>query len=1603
MAQPLDIAVIGMAGVYPQAPDVSTFWRNICAKLDATREADADWVGPYFEADTTADDRLYTTRGGFLGELAQVDPLELGLMPSIAAGSDPDHLISLKVAREALLDAGLVEAAGRGALHWTQPLDRQRAGVVLARGTYGNRGLAGMLARGLFLDPMMSVIAQLRPDFSAADLAQLKAELKRQLPPYGGDLVGVLTPNVIAGLIANRLDLMGPSYLVDAACASGLIALDAAVQALASGRCDLMLCGGTQVQTPPQLFIQFCQIQALSRDRLRPFQAGAEGTLLGEGCGMLVLKRRADAEAAGDRIYALIRGIGIASDGRAKGLLAPRLEGEVLALQRAYAQSGIDPASVDLIEAHGTGTRVGDATEMEALTQVFGGRGAGPRIALSAVKSMIGHCLPATATASLIKTALALHERCLPPLLSGEPDPALGLARTPFYLNHDTRPWIHGGDTPRRAGVNAFGFGGINAHAILEAYRAPLRGWVQGHRPPAGPELLAFAAEDLAGLRDQLAGAQAALAAGEPLETVAQRSSSRGAHRLALVVEPAQARERLARAADALAAGQPFRQRGGAEYTVMADPAPLCLLFPGEGSQYPGQLAEAALRFPRIRAALDFIEAAARRRGSPSRAAHWYPPPGLPVDETALHQMDVGAESVFAASLALHAFFEDLGVQPQAMLGHSTGENTALTVSGVRPYESAEALGEAIQAVHALYRECEARGEIGRGVLLSVGALDRASREALLAEEPTLCLAMDNCPNQVVLFGPPEACARAEARLAAAGAICQRLPFDRGYHTPAFAAMAAAFRRYFEAQPFGPGRVRLYSACSAAPFPDEPAAIRALAARQWEAPVRFTETLQRLADDGIRCFLELGPGATLSGFVTDTLRDAPGLRVLSADARRGGGLKALLGAVAGLHLAGHALDLDALHRHRRPLAPRRAAAGAPLRMPVFTLPEAWRRPLPVTAPVAAAAPAVAGPGPLAAPAVEPAAEPAADPRQRVLLDHFALMQAFLDSQARVLTAVSGAAAPGPAGEPAAAAFPLLGTVRERSETQLLIERDYRLDRDLFLRDHGIGGAPSRRDPALTAIPVIPFTFSLEICAEAAVSLLAQPGLRVVAIEQARGSRWLALDADGRGEQLRLRIEARREAPRGTEAARVQVRLWLPGEGAATPGLVVFEAGVLLAEHYPAPPPPLVWASPQRQPPRFNADPAQLYQRGMFHGPRLQAARALLAWGERDIEMALSTLPCDQNHAGLRAPRYQIDPVLLDALGQTFYYWLQEQHGGLINCFPFQIGRLTLYAPPAAPATAVRSHAQIQLPAPDRLAAVVEAREAASGRLLMRAEDWEDKTFVVAERFYRFRLDPPAGFLGEPWLAGVLPAGLCARRVAPFEDGLLDQGGGIWGRGLAFMTLTRAERSRYYALPATGSRREEWLLGRIAAKEAVRDWFQSRRGLSLASADIEIRSDPQGRPSVVVASEPGQLMPVVSLSHSQGWAAAVATDPGLRLGFDYQRLDRVRAEDLVRGAFGPDERAGFEGHASESLGLIATALWCAKEAAAKAAGRGLEGRPLDWRVVEATLDPLRAAVGSARIHHAGEDYAVALRFEGRSAVSALCLAPLPLTAPLATAP
>lgn len=390
----LPVAIVGMSVLLPGAADLDAYWRNLLGGTDAISEVpDGRWDADYYRPDSASGpavaDQVYCRRGGFVDELAEVEVTRFGIMPNSVPGTEPDQLIALHVAAAALADAG-----GESRLP-----DRRRVGVVLGRGGYLTPGLVRLDQRVRTAGQLVRTLGELLPDLDPGQLDRIRSAFTERLGPDSPESVIGLVPNLAASRVANRLDLRGPAYTVDAACASSLIAVDQAVTELASGRCDLMLAGGVHHCHDITLWSVFSQLRALSpSQRIRPFHRDADGILIGEGTGVVVLKRLADAERDGDRIYAVIRGTGVSSDGRAASLVNPDSTGQTHAVRQAWQAAGLDPAlpgSIGLLEAHGTATPAGDAAELATLAEVFGDAGTSHgRAVIGSVKSMIGHTMP---------------------------------------------------------------------------------------------------------------------------------------------------------------------------------------------------------------------------------------------------------------------------------------------------------------------------------------------------------------------------------------------------------------------------------------------------------------------------------------------------------------------------------------------------------------------------------------------------------------------------------------------------------------------------------------------------------------------------------------------------------------------------------------------------------------------------------------------------------------------------------------------------------------------------------------------------------------------------------------------------------------------------------------------------------------------------------------------------------------------------------------------------------------------------------------------------------------------------------------------------------
>ncbi len=927
------IAIVGMGAVFPGAADLDAYWHNLSHGVDAIREVPAGRLDPvFFEGDSSALDRFACRRGGFVDGLALFDPVAFGMMPVSVAAAEPDQLIALSTAAAAIQDAGGPDAIAR----------REKVGIVIGRGGYLSAGQGRLDQLVRMAEQLVHSLRQLVPDVTEDELRAVRAEFQHQLGPYQRDDAVGLVPNLVASRIANRFDFSGPAYTLDAACASSLIAIDHAVRLLHSGDCDVVIAGGVHHCHDLTLWGVFSHLGAISASgNSRPFSRAADGLLIGEGTGMMVLKREADAERHDDRIYAVIRGIGMSSDGRDSTVMRPNVAGQVLAVRRAWEAARLDPSTIGLIEAHGTATPAGDAAELATLAEVFGsgtsgsgGGGLGP-VPIGAVKSMIGHAMPAAGAAGLIKAALAIHHQTLPPTLHCE-DPHPAMAGTRFRPVTQTSPWEATRD-PRRAGVNSFGFGGINAHAVLEEHRAGLS--VLRRRTPGTPALVLCAAEDVRSLLAQLGEASCA-------------PGARGSLRLA-VVSPTPQRMALAR--KVVSRGEAWRGRMDIWFSprpLVAGGGSVAFLFPGIEATMPARLDDVAARFGLL------------------------PPEPADTAELGRHGL-----AVFALGRLLDSALGGIGVRPDMVAGHSIGEwNGMVTAGMVRPQTAGPFLARLDPAA------------IGMPGLVYASA-GCAAEEAAAAIQgiAEVVVSHDNCPHQSILCGTEAAIEQALGCLLARQVIASKLAFRSGFHSPMFSPQLARVREALALLPLEAASLPLWSATTCEPYPDDPEAVRDLAIRHLVEPVRFRELVLRLHEEGVRAFVQVGIGS-LAAFVDDTLAERDHLAAAAATARSQG-LEQLRRVAAALWVEGADVCFDRLmpdtevagHRPRLPAAPassihtRPVLLGTPL-VSLSALPPLGRlpgaSPLPATPPAPApAAPAPGAPVPAPAPTAPAPAAP----------------------------------------------------------------------------------------------------------------------------------------------------------------------------------------------------------------------------------------------------------------------------------------------------------------------------------------------------------------------------------------------------------------------------------------------------------------------------------------------------------------------------------------------------------------------------------------------------------------------------------------------------
>ncbi len=888
------IAIVGIGAMFPGSGSTHGFWRDVVAGRDCIGDVPAThWlVEDFYDPDPAARDKTYCHRGAFLPP-ATLDPLELGIPPQALSATDTAQLLALIVAKETLDEACRTQF---------RDIDRSRTSIVL--GVASATELVGTM--GARLQRPVWVKALREAGLPEDEVIAICDRISSHYVEWQESSFPGVLGNVVAGRIANRLDLGGTNCVVDAACASSLSALLMAMNELELGHSDMVISGGVDALNDIFMYMCFSKTPALSKTGdCRPFSDASDGTVIGEGLGLFALRRLEDAERDGNRIYAVIRGIGSSSDGRATSVYAPRPEGQAMALRRAYADAGYAPRSVELLEAHGTSTRAGDLAEFTALTEVFREADAETRswCAIGSIKSQIGHTKAAAGSAGLLKAALALHQKVLPPTIKVErPDPRLNLEASPFYLNTRVRPWVKA-DGPRRAAVSSFGFGGSNYHVTLEEYAGPYA----AARLWAGGALVLVGGADAPSLA-RAAQAIAARIATDGLEAVARDSqiafNAKAPYRLAIVAADApQFQERLA---TALKQNGAFTAPGLHLAVGEGNGGKVAFLFPGQGSQYVSMGADLAVAFDEARAVWDRQAALPDASARPPLHRVVFPPPAFTREETeaqeaALTRMIHAQPAIGAASLALLAVLGRAGIRADAAAGHSFGEITALCAAGAIDAGTALALA----AERARCMEEAAAGTDGAMIAVAAG---RAQVDPML-HGLDVVLANDNGPAQVVVSGARTAVEAAEARLTAEGLRVIRLNVASAFHSPIVAKASETFRVVLERTEFTPLAMPVYANLTAEPY--AAAAIRDLLAGQIAGPVRFRETVEALYADGVRTFVEVGPGAVLTGLVVQCLGDRPHLSV-ALDKRGAHGVTSLLHGLGALAVHGVAVDFQAL-------------------------------------------------------------------------------------------------------------------------------------------------------------------------------------------------------------------------------------------------------------------------------------------------------------------------------------------------------------------------------------------------------------------------------------------------------------------------------------------------------------------------------------------------------------------------------------------------------------------------------------------------------------------------------------------------------------------
>ncbi|MGA2183679.1 MAG: amino acid adenylation domain-containing protein [Bryobacteraceae bacterium] len=844
-----DVAIVGMAGRFPGAKNVGEFWENLKNGVESITRFSDD------EAEARKGPGTVKARS-ILDDVDKFDASFFGILPKEAELMDPQHRVFLECSSAALDDAGCDPSRYRG-----------RVGVF-----------AGCSPNSYFLRHLC-----VNRDF-----------IENYVTGYQVDnyttMLGT-SPDFLCSRVSYKLNLTGPSITMGTACSTSLVAVTQACESLIGGQCDMALAGGVSITLPQKRGYTPTEGGLASADgHCRAFDADAQGTVFGSGCAVVVLKRLEDAVADGDSIYAVIKGYGVNNDGAGKvGFAAPGVAGQTAAIRKAHEMSGVDPATITYVEAHGTATPLGDPIEIAALTEAFRARTSRTQFcAIGTAKTNVGHLDAAAGTTALIKTALSIRHGILPASLHfRKPNPRIDFASSPFYVNAALAQWKPAG-VPRRAGVSAFGIGGTNAHVVLEEGPEPT-----GESAAFSHHLLTISAKSESALQRAAADLAGHLQSNTGLDLAdaawtLQTGRRQFAWRRTVVCSSAQ---------DAV---KQLSDPAGKPETCPTTALPLVFAFPGQGAQYPGMGRELYAALPVFRQSIDECAEILRPMlGLDLRDA---------IHTESLNQTALAQPAIFALEYALAKQWMSWGVRPQAMVGHSVGEFVAACLAGVF------SLSDALSLVAARGRMMQ---DLPGGVMLSVRASADKVRHYLTAE---LALAAVNSPSLCVVSGPASAVEPLEVSLNGAGIPCRRLRTSHAFHSPMVDPILAPLAERIRQIALHPPQIPYVSTLTGDWITAEQTTDADYFARHCRETVQFSAAVSRLQNEKPWCVLEVGPGQALTTLVRqhgdkpNELKAVASLPAASADQPE---MAALLSALGRLWQYGNEPDWNEIYKGQR--------------------------------------------------------------------------------------------------------------------------------------------------------------------------------------------------------------------------------------------------------------------------------------------------------------------------------------------------------------------------------------------------------------------------------------------------------------------------------------------------------------------------------------------------------------------------------------------------------------------------------------------------------------------------------------------------------------